>query len=542
MNYTKRLKEIGITLLESYKGAKKHHLLQCDFCQYVWSATPISKIQTYKKYNVNGCPKCKEKRQKTKLDIIKNTNISKIEMRGFILLSPKEDIERHNNIKVKNKTCGHIFTVRMGNLLSRNVDCPVCNTERKRKQFQQWNIERHEEYIKTADYWDVYKHNVYMLTRKNYQQYKKIINPKGLKRGIAGVENAYHLDHKVAVRYCFEHNIPVEICSHPQNLQMLKWRQNTTKHKKLKEIPPIFYQYISVKDRIKLFIKEITQIFDELAEVHSLVLDPYPLTMYFPSISFGILFCPLEEFKETETRKYYCKEILDHAEKLNIRLILIFEDEWFQKRNIVLSKIKHYGNKSSDIKIYARNCQIKQISSKEKSIFLDNYHIQGNDNSTDWFGAFHNNQLVACMTFSKPRIAVGKQESGIELVRFTTKTGYHVIGIASKLLKTFERLHLNQMIYSFADRRWSVGNLYEKIGFQCETINPPDYFYIVDGIRKHRWNYRKDVLKNTLPQYNPNITEYKNMQQAGYDRIWGCGTIRYVKEKSTTGLNVDFTY
>lgn len=243
----------------------------------------------------------------------------------------------------------------------------------------------------------------------------------------------------------------------------------------------------------------------------------------------GVFISDFIQGVEQVNGKYFNLKLLEKYQNKHIRLLIFFQDEWIYNRDMIIKKILHISHKTDIEKIYARNCQIKQISSKEKSIFLDNYHIQGNDNSTDWFGAFHNNQLVACMTFSKPRIAVGKQKSGIELVRFTTKAGYHVIGIASKLLKTFERLHPHQMIYSFADRRWSVGNLYEKIGFQCEAINPPDYFYIVDGIRKHRWNYRKDVLKHSLPEYNPNITEYQNMIQAGYDRIWGCGTLRYVK-------------
>lgn len=194
-------------------------------------------------------------------------------------------------------------------------------------------------------------------------------------------------------------------------------------------------------------------------------------------------------------------------------------------------KIKHITHSSNIKKIYARLCVIKEISSKEKGVFLNQYHIQGNDNSTEKYGAFYDNKLVAVMTFAKPRIAVGGKgaNDSIELVRFSTKTDYHVVGIASKLLKTFERNNPNSTIYSFADRRWSVGNLYEKIGFSLSNINPPDYYYIVNGARKHRWNYRKDVLKNTLKNYDERLTEYQNMQNAGYNRIWGCGTLKYVK-------------
>lgn len=530
MEYQIRLNRAGVTLLEPLTQVKNKHLTQCNACGHIWTPTPLFITQTYKKHGTNGCPKCKEKRQKEKLDKIKNKNILEIESRGFTLLSPREHVERQNDIEVQNNECGHIFTVRMGNLLSRDVKCPVCNTKRKRKQFQQWNVERQEEYRKTASEWDIYRHNVYMSTRRSYNKYHKIINPKNLPQGRAGTEGAYHLDHKVAVRYCFENNIPVEICAHPQNLQMLRWERNITARNKLKEIPPIFYPYISSEHRANLFIKEVVKIFDETPEIHSLALDPYPLTIYYPSLSFGVLFCPLEDFKESETKKFYCRDILNHAKNIGIRLIQVFEDEWYEKKDLVLSKISHYANKSNNIRLYARNCRIQEITPDLKGKFLNQHHIQGNDNSTKWFGAFHENELVAVMTFAEPRIAVGgRNTSDIELVRFTTKTGYHVIGIASKLLKTFERQNPGKTIYSFADQRWSVGNLYEKIGFNKQTVNPPDYFYLVDGVRKHRWNYRKDKLREILPTFNPQKTEYQNMIEAGYDRVWGCGTIKYVK-------------
>jgi hypothetical protein len=139
------------------------------------------------------------------------------------------------------------------------------------------------------------------------------------------------------------------------------------------------------------------------------------------------------------------------------------------------------------------------------------------------------------MTFSAPRVALGQKnksstdKQGVwELSRFCTDVKYRIPGIASKLLTHFKRTQPDWwQIYSFADKRWSVGNMYTILGFKLTTDNPPSYFYVVDGVRKHRWNYRKDNLKKILPQYDPKLTEYANMEMHGFWRVWDCGTLKF---------------
>lgn len=76
--------------------------------------------------------------------------------------------------------------------------------------------------------------------------------------------------------------------------------------------------------------------------------------------------------------------------------------------------------------------------------------------------------------------------------------------------------------------------MYTQLGFEQTANNPPDYFYVVDGTRKHRWNYRKDIIKNTLPVYDAELTEYQNMVANGMWRVWDCGTLKYTIYNPTT--------
>lgn len=140
------------------------------------------------------------------------------------------------------------------------------------------------------------------------------------------------------------------------------------------------------------------------------------------------------------------------------------------------------------------------------------------------------------MTFSKYRLGVGdgKQKVGeYELVRFANNRHFYVIGGASKLLKYFERNYNPVKIKTFADKRWSVGDLYFKLGFEHTHDSPPSYWYFNTSVNSyklyHRFNFRKNVLPKKLDKFDPKKTEWQNMQDNGWNRIWDCGTMVFEK-------------
>jgi len=218
-------------------------------------------------------------------------------------------------------------------------------------------------------------------------------------------------------------------------------------------------------------------------------------------------------------------------------LIHIFEDEWEIKQEIVKSKLKHiFGLNHNLKKIYARKCEIKSISFQQKESFLENFHIQGNDNSSFFYGAFYENKLIAVMTFDDKRsMNSGKKEGIFELKRFATDINYQVVGIAGKIIKHFTNEHHPSKIISFADIRWTINkekNLYTNIGFKISKILAPDYKYYNPKIfrhkRLHKFQFGKKSLKIKFPDiYSNEKTEWEIMKEAGYDRIWDCGKIRY---------------
>lgn len=220
------------------------------------------------------------------------------------------------------------------------------------------------------------------------------------------------------------------------------------------------------------------------------------------------------------------------CEAQGYRLLHIFENEWNNKQEIVKSIIKAKLNKI-DNKIYARKCIIKEIDSKEKTNFLNANHIQGDCVSKHNIGLYYKDELVCLMTFGKRNIGQNTDKH-IELLRFCNKLDTRVIGGSSRLLKYFEKIYKPESLLSYADRRYSNGGMYKKLGFTFDHFSIPGYWYIhrTRNEFKHRSNFMKHKLKDLLKKYDENLTEYENMFNNGYEKIWDCGQYVFIKKYS----------
>jgi hypothetical protein len=210
-----------------------------------------------------------------------------------------------------------------------------------------------------------------------------------------------------------------------------------------------------------------------------------------------------------------------------IKLLQFFEDEILDKNIIVESMVLNRLGLSEKL-CGARECSIININTKTANKFLDDNHIHGrNYGGTDSIGAIYKGDLVSIMSFKKGNIS--RKSVQIELDRFCTKTHYYISGISSKMFCHFlkTRQVFNNII-TYSDLRFSVGDVYKYLGFNFVSQSLPNYFYVVGAKRKHRFSYRKSVLKNKLKVFDPSLTEYQNMLNNGYDRVWDCGHFKFL--------------
>lgn len=257
------------------------------------------------------------------------------------------------------------------------------------------------------------------------------------------------------------------------------------------------------------------------------IIPPYEIDIYLPQLKLGFEFNGLWWHSEINKNSNYHLNKTELGDKLGIKLIHIYEDDWLLKGDIVKSRILNLLGKSN--KIYARKCQVREINNnKLVRSFLEKNHIQGFVGSLIKIGLFYENELVSVMTFGKNRKFMSqKSEDGhFEMLRFCNKMNTNIIGGASKLFKYFIKNYNPIEVISYADRSWSKGDLYEKLGFIFLHKTPPNYYYIINGVRKHRFGFRKDKL--IKDGFDKDKTEHQIMIERGLFRIYDSGSLKYV--------------
>jgi hypothetical protein len=220
-----------------------------------------------------------------------------------------------------------------------------------------------------------------------------------------------------------------------------------------------------------------------------------------------------------------------HQRKYNIaaengyQLFSIYEDEFIKTPDLWVNKILYECKKLQIKRIYARKCQVVQLTSTESNQFLEENHIQGKTNySSFYYGLKHCDDLVAVMVFGNSR---NNEIKSIELKRFCSDKNVQIIGGASKLLAAFKLDTDYEKVISFSNNRYSSGKIYETLGFVHEHDVLPDYEYIHKNsclVRHHKSNFRKSrlITKFDLPD-DIKLSEKQIMLDKGYYRLYDCG-------------------
>ena len=259
------------------------------------------------------------------------------------------------------------------------------------------------------------------------------------------------------------------------------------------------------------------------------ILKPKELDFYFPEHNLAIELNGMYWHSELQGRgkKYHLNKFQMCKDK-NIRLLQFWDYEWINKQPIILSKIKVTLGLGD--KIAARKCKVQEIPSQQAREFLNINHLQGSHNSTINLGLIYNNEIVEVMSFSKSRFS---KKYEYELTRLCSIQNTTIVGGVNKLLSYFIKKYNPNSIISYCDLRYGSGAFYEKLGFTYSHRANPNYFYFKPNtlITYSRQSFQKHKLKDKLETFDPDLTEWENMQNNGYDRIWDCGNDVWVWNK-----------
>lgn len=269
--------------------------------------------------------------------------------------------------------------------------------------------------------------------------------------------------------------------------------------------------------------KWILSIYD--GEVIQSYRDVLEIDIYFPELSIGIEFNGLYWHSELfKGKDYHLKKTNYFAEK-GIRIYHIWEDDWDSKEDIIKSQINNWLGLTKN-KVFARKCQIEVVNdSRLVRSFLDTNHIQGFVRYTICLGLYYDRELVSIMCFDHTEGRKKMSDTEWNLSRFCNKSSFSVVGAASKLLNYFLQKFSPSRIITFADKEWSIGDLYYKLGFEKKYETKPNYKYLVDKKRINKQRFKKSRL--VLEGYDINKSEAEIMSERGIWKVWDCGQIKF---------------
>jgi hypothetical protein len=240
------------------------------------------------------------------------------------------------------------------------------------------------------------------------------------------------------------------------------------------------------------------------------------IDIYIPTLKLGIEINGNYWHGELNKDRLYHIKKSTIAEKHNIFLYHIFEYEWNNKKEQILNQLNNLLL-LNDNKIYARHCEIREVSNIDKTSFLEKNHLQGDDVSSIKLGLYYKDELVSIMTFVKPRF---NKKYQWELSRFCSKAGCNVVGGASKLFKHFIREYNPDTIISYSNNAHTKGELYKMLQFEMISISNPNYIWYKSGQVLSRYQCQKHKL---LEQGYIGNSEIEIMHNLGYYRIFDCG-------------------
>lgn len=306
---------------------------------------------------------------------------------------------------------------------------------------------------------------------------------------------------------------------------------------------------------------EVAKFIESLGiDTKDIKIDKYPkemnnqqLDIYIPEYNFAIEFNGNfwhanlgKSLREPKPVSYH-KDKTELARKAGINLMHIWEYDWNDeiKQEIVKSQIKyHLGKIDKNNRYYARKLSIKSVSYVDTNVFLTENHIQGMSTSSERYGLYNGDELLALMTFGKRRF---DNKDGWELLRFATKLNTSVAGGASKLLKVFANKHKGDTLISYANNDFAYsGNksLYSKLGFDFIKSTEPGYKWVKNSnkvlvvprysvqpfkLKAFTAGTGRATFKGEVPDYQEEDTENSYMVRHSFYKVYDAGNDLYEK-------------
>jgi hypothetical protein len=290
--------------------------------------------------------------------------------------------------------------------------------------------------------------------------------------------------------------------------------------------------YISKpEEEIKQFL---TNLGLDVVQSDRKVLRGKEIDLYIEDKKFGIEFNGLFWHNDNHKRDNHHYDKWVTSQQAGITLIQIWEDDWRDRKHVILRALAHKLGVSDKMSQYypelaehtsklgARKTSVKILTTKIAREFLDRNHIQGFASGSYYLGLTDTSDVLRAVMVLKK-----EANNRLNIIRYATFG--NIQGGFTKILKfAIDSYHPDSFV-TFADHCISDGSLYETHGFVVDKMIPPDYMYVVQNTRKHKFGYRLAKFRDSsVLKYEDGLTERELAKLNKIPRIWDAGKTRYV--------------
>jgi hypothetical protein len=235
---------------------------------------------------------------------------------------------------------------------------------------------------------------------------------------------------------------------------------------------------------------------------------------------------------------YHAKKTQE-AHSQGYQLIYVWEDDWNNKRDLVLRTIAHKLHATDrlpevlpDINplacehLYARSLTVKTVPGDVARRFWQDNHLQGPVNCTFNIGLYDTNDILRAL------LGVDrKNHSTWNIQRYATLGT--IVGGFTRLLSHAETLLPVTTWTSWIDNDISDGGMYQAAGFTVDKTQGPSYSYVgkkTKDKRVHCSTYTKQrFIDDPDLVYEPGQTEHEAALANRLYRIYDAGKTRWIK-------------
>lgn len=248
------------------------------------------------------------------------------------------------------------------------------------------------------------------------------------------------------------------------------------------------------------------------------IIGPLEIDIWCPDFNIGIECNGCKWHSDDGTTKSRNKHLVkfQKCQGKGIKLFQIFDSEFYDetKWSRWRSFFRHQFMPS--YKIGARQCKLIDIDRNMANTFHEAWHLQGQTRLSEKsqnYGLTFRDELLAVASFD---YRFGR----FELSRLTFRESYRISGGASKL-----HSRITERVYTLSDNRYAAGSIYTHCGYVLEREVRPGYFYASHSFpyaMVDKRKYRTKTFKESL-EIDPGITEFENMTNNRYYRVWDAG-------------------